>query len=205
LRKDDNLLDLGCGYGRLAYGLREGANFDGHYLGMDILERHIVWCSEHLQSVDNRYEFKHLDILNARYNPLGSVSAESWQIGIEQQFDFVSLFSVFTHMYEEEIRNYLQQIHTALVKGGRCFSTFFLYDEQRLEKITNPDNVLCMGFELNDHTRFHNADDKLHAICFEKSYIESMILDAGFTILKTNYGQWAGGDQSYQDFVLMEK
>ncbi len=43
-------LDLGCGYGRLAYALNtEVPNFRGRYIGLDILVRHIEWCQQEIE------------------------------------------------------------------------------------------------------------------------------------------------------------
>lgn len=115
------------------------------------------------------------------------------------------LFSVFTHMYENEIKNYLREIFRILKPSGRCFSTFFLFDEERLARVTDPERGLCMTYSLNDHTRYHNEQDKLHAISFERSYIENLATDLGFEILSTVYGTWAGGAESYQDYMVLTK
>ena len=206
LKKNDRLFDLGCGYGRLVYGLEEVLSFDGQYVGVDVLLKHIEWCQENIQYRTKNYQFHHLDIQNDRYNKNGKISAESgltdFQLG---KFDYVSLFSVFTHMYEEEIRNYLSIIHRALVVGGRCFCTFFLYDEERLPQVTSPQQRLRMNHILNDHTRYHNPQDKLHAIAFEKSFIKNLVEEMGFDCVVLNYGYWAGGAESFQDYLVLEK
>jgi SAM-dependent methyltransferase len=40
----DSILDVGCGYGRLAFGLLSQLDFKGRYEGFDVLQRQIDWC-----------------------------------------------------------------------------------------------------------------------------------------------------------------
>lgn len=206
LKKSDRLLDLGCGYGRLIYGLEEVLAFDGQYVGVDVKPEQIEWLQENIQSKKQNYQFYHLDIQNDRYNRKGQISAENGPIDFQLgTFNYVGLFSVFTHMYEEEIRNYLIGIHRALVTGGRCLCTFFLYDEERLSRVTDPRNKLCMTYVLNDRTRYHNPQNTLHAIAFEKSFMENLVEELGFQCVVLNYGRWGGGQGSHQDYLVLEK
>lgn len=206
LRSDHTLLDVGCGYGRLVYGLEKELEFSGEYYGFDILSKHINWCQKNIQTVMPNYRFQHLDIQNDRYNPNGKYKADAWVFDrLPKGFDFACLFSVFTHMYESEIANYLKQIHSVLSDEGRCFATFFLFDSDRLDNVSSPDLPLSMQHELNDHTRYHNSKDKLHAICFDVNFIKSMAIDTGFSVDTVNYGAWAGGSGSYQDYIVLSK
>ena len=206
LQQNHSLLDLGCGYGRLAYGLERNIQFQGKYVGFDILKRHVDWCKSNIQSERDNYNFEHLDIQNDRYNPKGKLEAQSWKFEYDsERFDYACLFSVFTHMYEDEIKNYLSEIHRVLKSGGRCFATFFLFDEERLARIAKPDTTLCMVHVLNEHTRYHNAADKLHAICFERRFVQQLVETQGFRLVELNYGSWGGGHGSYQDYVVLEK
>src|SRR3954447_19991659 len=67
LRPDDAIVDIGCGYGRVAHALLRSGGFAGPYLGLDILARHIAWCRAHLSPVSGgRFRFEHLDIRNGR-------------------------------------------------------------------------------------------------------------------------------------------
>lgn len=66
------------------------------------------------------------------------------------------------------MQNYLSEIHRVLKPAGRFFSTFFLFDEDRLARIAKLEAPLCIEHVLDDHTRYRNAADKLHAISFEK-------------------------------------
>lgn len=146
-----------------------------------------------------------MDIQNDRYNPKGKLAADDWQFDfLSERLDYVCLFSVFTHMYENEISNYLREIFRTLKHGDRCLHVF-LFDEQRLATVTNPEHGLSMPYSLNEHTRYHNPQDKLHAIGFERNHIENLVKDVGFECISTVYGNWAGAGESYQDYLVLEK
>ncbi len=73
LQPDDDILDIGCGYGRVAHALLRHGHV-GRYVGLDILARHVVWCADRLTPVSyGRHTFHHLDVENSRYNPTGSL------------------------------------------------------------------------------------------------------------------------------------
>ena len=44
------------------------------------------------------------------------------------------LFSVFTHMLEDEIRHYLAEIRRMLGRGDIAVATFFLMDSSRIDR-----------------------------------------------------------------------
>ncbi len=205
-RKNSSLLDLGCGYGRLPYAMIASLNYTGQYLGLDILPRHIRWCQDVLTSRHPHYRFAVIDVQNDRYNPQGLMDARAFTFDLPAAcFDFVCLFSVFTHMHEPEIAHYLSEILRVLKPDGKCLATFFLYDEDRLSLINAPDHLFNMPYRLNDHTLYHNAADQLHAICYRKDHVLSMISGAAGKLLDCTYGAWARGSSMYQDLVVFSK
>ena len=74
LRDDSRVLDIGCGYGRLPHALKR-SGFRGTYLGIDVLEKHVRWCTNRLG--EPRFQFRHADIRNDRYNPRGSLAVDA--------------------------------------------------------------------------------------------------------------------------------
>ena len=151
--------------------------------------------------------FAHVDIRNARYNPRGSVEGERFRFEYDDRsFALCALFSVFTHMYETDIRNYLREIARLLRTGGRCVATFFLYDDQRLSCVTSQRCNLPMEHVLNEHTRYYNAEDPLHAIAYHRDYVEQMVKSCGLNMLDWRYGNWGGdGGATYQDVMILAR
>lgn len=202
------VLDVGCGYGRLAFAINhQYPDFSGQYVGLDILKKHIGWCNKAFKGKKSKYLFQPIDIMNDRYNAEGVINAEEYRFEHnDASFDHVTLFSVFTHMYEPDIDNYLKEICRVLCNKGICVATFFTYDDELLAKINLRNAGITLNHSLNKHTRYFNENDPLHAIAFDREYLKDKISDLGFEILSIEGGHWAGGNSiHYQDVFVLEK
>jgi SAM-dependent methyltransferase len=69
LRPEDDVLDLGCGVGRAALGLKD--YLTGRYEGLDIDAELIGWCREHITPAHPNFNFTHADVFNGAYHPTG--------------------------------------------------------------------------------------------------------------------------------------
>jgi SAM-dependent methyltransferase len=205
---DARLLDVGSGYGRLAIGL-VSSDFTGQYLGFDILRPHVRWCRRNLTPyTSDRFRFRHLDIRNSRYNPKGVVLAPDARFPADDNsHEWAAVFSVFTHMYEADIRRYLAELRRVLRPGGNALTTWFLFDDERLSRATDPDRTpFPMDNQINEVTRFTDPIDPLHAIAYDEQYARSMVTDAGLRVDKVARGSWCGEKQDeYQDFMVLSK
>jgi SAM-dependent methyltransferase len=216
LRETDRLLDIGSGYGSLAAGLI-ASDFQGTYVGVDILRKHVRWCRRALTPLaDGRYRFRHLNVRNARYNPEGDVLAHEARLPVKgAAFDFCVLYSVFTHMFEADIRRYLTEIRRALKPGATALTTWFVFNEERLPAATDPGtSAFPMVSVINAGTRYYSALDPLHAISYDVSLVRSMAAEAGLEVVAVDLGTWCG-DQSvgsqdivsdqFQDTVMLRR
>jgi SAM-dependent methyltransferase len=113
LRAHSRVLDIGCAYGRLPHALKR-SGFAGSYLGIDILKKHVRWCSKRLG--DQRFRFRHVDIENERYNPSGSLAVSDLDLD-DERFDVIAAFSVFTHMWPEDVEAYLGLASRSITSG----------------------------------------------------------------------------------------
>jgi SAM-dependent methyltransferase len=206
LRKTDRVLDVGSGYGRFAIGLM-GSGFTGRYLGFDILSRHVDWCTENLTAFKRRYRFRHLDVRNDRYNPAGTIDAADARFPApDHSRDTVVLFSVFTHLYEADIRRYLAEIRRVLVPGGRAITTWFVFTEARLGQVTSEQCEHPMTHVLDERTRFAYEEDPLWAISYERSFVERLVREAGLRVTLCSYGTWAGDPSTHhQDLLVLRR
>ncbi len=124
---DASILDVGCGWGRIARHFVGHVREPGRYVGMDIVEAFVDWCEENISPVDPAFSFLHQDVYNGLYNPDGKHKASEYRFPFEDEsFDVVFLTSVFTHMLPEDVENYLREIRRLLKPDGRCFSTWLL-------------------------------------------------------------------------------
>ena len=107
LRPEQTLIDVGCGSGRLATQLRDFLG--GLYVGIDIVPELL----EHARTLCARDDWK-FERAPGLEIPVESDSA-----------DFVTFFSVFTHLTHEETYRYLQESHRVLKPGGKVVFSFF--------------------------------------------------------------------------------
>ena len=105
-----DLLDFGCGNGRLAYALSKELDLKS-YVGIDIIQELLTYAEN---KCPNNYKF----ILNNSLSiPL-----------IDFQFDFVVGFSIFTHLFQAEIMIYSKEIFNLLKPGGKFLYSFLELD-----------------------------------------------------------------------------
>lgn len=209
LRPDSAVLDIGSGYGRVAHGLWR-RDFEGAYLGLEILERHVKWCQDEITPAsDGRLEFVHLDVRNSRYNPHGSFLAEEASFGVaDDSVDVAVLTSVFTHMYPAEIVRYMGELGRVLRPGGRALATFFALDETWREAQLAGRGGLPMPHVLDASCRYHNADDPLHAIGYTPAWIRDAVAGAGLRVFASRLGFWCGRPAAhdfFQDAFVLER
>jgi SAM-dependent methyltransferase len=106
LQKDDYLIDVGCGSGRLAKPLAE--YLDGKYLGIDVVPELLSYARNLVQRPDWRFELAE-----------GLTIPEH-----DQTADMVCFFSVFTHLLHEESYAYLREAKRVLKPGGKIVLSF---------------------------------------------------------------------------------
>lgn len=216
LESHHKILDVGSGYGRLAYGLAAESRFLGLYDGFDILSRHVAWCREAFDHLP-RFRFTHVDVLNTRYNPTGTIEPKDFRFPFEDAtFDYCSVFSVFTHLRPLAVENYLSEISRVLRPGGVCLATFFLFDESRLAAVMSPECELPMVHELDSATRYYSEADPLHAISYRLPHVDELWRQQAFTLTDQFWGSWAGlrdpyrgrsnlDPRPYQDTLVLTK
>ena len=107
LKKDNYIIDVGCGSGRLAIPLSAYID-NGNYLGTDVVKDLLDFAQEKV----NKSNFK-FNLTN------GFVIPES-----DNQADMVCFFSVFTHLLHEETYNYLIEAKRVLKPGGKIIFSF---------------------------------------------------------------------------------
>jgi len=110
LRPDSQVIDVGCGSGRLAVQL---ARHEGlGYLGTDVVPAMLDYARQRTGRPD--FRFIHVDRIAI---PAADESA-----------DIVAFFSVLTHLLHEESYLYLQEAHRVLRPGGKVVFSFVEHD-----------------------------------------------------------------------------
>jgi SAM-dependent methyltransferase len=216
LKSYHNVLEVGCGCGRVAGFLLGTIKDPGSYDGFDVVPALIEDATRRLAPFNDRFHFRTFDIYNKFYNPSESaLKAGSFVFPYpENHYDIVFLVSVFTHIMPQGLKNYIQQISTVLKSGGKCLSTFFLLsnmpgegDLWKTEKITQELTRMPLE-EDNEFFKVKNPERPEDMIAFDLPYIDKLFLSAQMQReSEPYYGLWSGNPQfiSYQDLVVYKK
>lgn len=185
LTKESALLDIGCGFGRLAIGVLDRVGDIRDYRGIDVSTAAIAWCRRHIGAVHPSFRFTRLDVRNDRYNPGGEEITRAFRLPIgDAAFDAAYAYSVFSHMELADIEHYLSELHRALRPGGAAFVTMFVDDDA-------PD------VSINPSSGSRTWRGPLHCVRFRRSLIDDRVRQAGFTIEQVAEGVETDGQSGY--------
>lgn len=182
LNRRSSLLDWGCGAGRLAVGIAELFDQIKLYLGVDVQRNLIDWASRHIGAREG-YEFVHVDLSNARYNPKGQTQRVI--PGADGAFDVLYAYSVLSHMTSDDVAAYLTEIRRLLTSGGTAFVTAFVEQDVPAEMI-NPTGYGPLPWS-----------GPLHCVRYEKGFFEGMVRAAGLMVKEVDHGGETDGQTLY--------
>jgi SAM-dependent methyltransferase len=106
LRSNSSIVDIGCGSGRLANALKEMPEL--HYMGFDVVPSLV----EYAEKISARKDWEFFTATDFRI-PMP-----------DESVDYVTAFSVFTHLRHEETFLYLVEAARVLKPGGKILFSF---------------------------------------------------------------------------------
>lgn len=109
LKPTHTLIDIGCGSGRLAYPLR--TYLTGKFIGTDLLKDALEYARNKCGRADWEFIENHRPTV-----PVPDATG-----------DFITFFSVFTHLLDEDIYRFLRDAKRALKPDGRIVFSFLDY------------------------------------------------------------------------------
>ncbi len=202
---NSNVLDFGCGDGRVA-GAFARRNFSGRYYAFDINRKRID-ALQRLFKDDDRYSFTYMDVFHSYYNKEGSVKPEEYRLPYDNgQMDLVFLNSIFSHMKLEIIEHYLQEIIRCLSPKGKVWMTCYAIDERGARKRKTWNYLFNTPYEKGFT---NNIDDPERLVGYETDMIEAVVGKTGLRIDKYIPGYWKAErkslDQHEQDLFVLSK
>jgi SAM-dependent methyltransferase len=181
---DSDVLEIGSGCGRRTHFMRDfrfhDTRYTGRYLGVDIDPEMLSWCRAHFDS--ERFTFVESTHASEAYGMhLDRGGADYYRLPVDDAtVDLVFGTSVFTHLLEEQVVNYLQESFRVLRPGGHVMMTCKLLD-------LNPD----LGANRYPH-RVGNAyvEDRARpetAVAYESEFMVTQVAAAGFTDVELHH------------------
>lgn len=205
LGRDERVLDVGCGIGRMARPLARYLSARGSYDGFDVNRDGIAWCRERYAAHPN-FRFVAVDLHNRRYNPHGAQPAAEFTFPYDDAaFDLVICTSVLTHLLEGEADHYLAEIARVLAPRGRVLATWFLLDDGSRAAIA----AGAAGLPFLDADQpVALVSDAMpeEAVAYDVAWVADAHRRHGLEVAALHPGSWRGEEgTSFQDLVIARK
>lgn len=171
VKPDSDVVEIGCGCGRIALPLRNDW-FTGTYLGIDIDRELLQWCSEHFPP--EKFTFLASNHKSATYTSSVSSEATEFSLGEIESKDFIYSTSLYTHLLVPELINYTSESFKALRHGGVMCMTFFCLDSVERGGRWNFEHKIGDAF-------VENLKRPEAAVAYTKEFMEEVARTAGFT------------------------
>jgi len=201
-----NVLDMGCGLGRIAHSL-PGYLGTGSYTGIDVTKSSIDWCVKSYSAFRNFY-FIHADLTNSHYNRLDAKDASQYVFPIESEtMDFIWSTSLFTHMRIKEIDNYIGEMARVAKRGALIWNTYFILDDvsEPLARTGLPGGG-TLQFPI-DGGLYMTEDNPDHVIAYYLDRLRELHLKHNLEIVHVGFGGWSGRpgvEDLGQDVILAQ-
>jgi SAM-dependent methyltransferase len=205
LDREHAVLDIGCGGGRMAAPLLYYLD-GGSYRGFDVHQDSIDWCLQAIAPLHPRFDFEFVDLDNPIYNRSERSAADFVFPYDDDAFDFAIATSVFTHMFSEEVANYLRQTFRVLRPGGAFFCTAFLLTPSSTAEMTRNAGAVKFAAE-HQGSLINDPDRPAGAVAHFAENFLALATMSGFIPERIIAGQWpgSGAGVTKQDIVVLRK
>lgn len=207
LGPDERILDVGCGFGRLAVALTSYIR-NGEYTGLDLDARGIRWCRKHITPAHPNFWFAHADVANSHYNPRGRVSPAELRFPCANaSVDVAFASSLFTHLLPPAADHYVWEMSRVLKPGGRAVATFFLLDDAIRGRLADPLVQPRFTAFPEPYYAVADPDDPEAAIAYDAAVVAEAFAARGLEVVHVERGAWRAIDnpRTYQDVIVARK
>lgn len=209
LPDDAQILDLGCGFGRLAMELTRQLRPGQRYIGLDPNAEGVEWARRHIGSRHPNFTFERIDVRSQPYNPDGTQSGNVFRFPFDDgSLDLVFMISVLTHVDLPTVETYLREAARTLTPAtGRLVSTIFLLDDEVDELIDQGRSRFSLPWSVGP-SRVENPDNPEVVIAHPRRAVLDILDDAGFEQVELVNGHWSGRQappMDFQDLLIADR
>jgi SAM-dependent methyltransferase len=204
LASNAQVLDVGCGCGRVARALARHLSSDGRYEGIDAAPFLIDWCKQQLEPLLPNFHFSFVDVRTPDRNPKGAIAPTAFRFPFASEtFDLGIVSSVFTHMLPNEIANYVAELSRVLKPGGSCFVSVFLFDSEAELAVAEGATIFDFRHPIGPCLTFEPEHPEEGIAC-RKEWLLELFERSGFRVDVVQAGNWrrVRSYQISQDYLV---
>lgn len=193
LQPGHRVLDVGCGFGRVARPLTAYLDPEhGSYEGFDSDRAAIGFLRRRYARRHPNFHFLRADLFHPRLHPGGAHRAAEYRFPYaDAAFDVVIATSVYPHLLEEEAAHYLHESARVLAPGGRLFATFFVLDDDSRLRIDTGDAGIAF-LDANEHVAVVSEDLPEEAVAYGEAWLGEQLAIGGLELETLRAGSWRG-------------
>ncbi|MDI6029434.1 class I SAM-dependent methyltransferase [Corticibacterium sp. UT-5YL-CI-8] len=210
LPENARILDMGCGFGRIAMALAGRLGPGQRYYGLDPNAEGIGWAQHNISPRYPNFSFERIDIKSKPYNPSGQIEGSTFRFPFDDaSLDLVFMISVLTHVDLAIVDTYAKEAARVLKPDtGRLVTTIFLLDHEVDTLLAEGKGSFRMAAPYGA-SRVENPADPELAIAHPRGMVLDILQSAGFAQTSVFEGHWSGREGStrmdFQDLVIADR
>jgi len=193
LRRDARIVDIGCGWGRLAAALAEHLDPTADYHGFDPNREQVRWAQDNLMPRHQALNFHITNVANRIYNPGGALRTTTFVVPFATASrDLVIASALFAYLSPDELDAYAREAARILKPGGRLLATFYLLDDESrsiLPRLAPP-----LAFRFPAGPIVSTSPNGGGLVAYDEAHVRAVLERRGFVMEAMVRGRWRDGN-----------